>query len=120
MNECRTDLVENEKTEVAKNERLTMMSPAGCQGVHYTSLPPAKAGEPLADEWNTYRQEVGRLLTEGLEGQYVLIKGKEILGVFHTWKQAREEGLNRYQLEPFFVHEIRVSEPHLRVRGLNF
>jgi hypothetical protein len=90
------------------------------RGVHYTELPEAKPGEPLAAEWNTYRREVGRWLAEGLEGRHVLIKGTEILGIYDTDEEAREVGLQRYLLQPFFVHPIRSEEPYVRIRGINY
>lgn len=88
-------------------------------GVHYTELTEAKPGEVLCSEWNTYRRQIGRLLAEGHEGRYALIKGEEIIGLFDTWEAAREGGLRRYLLEPFFVHAIRAEEPYLRLRGIN-
>jgi hypothetical protein len=89
------------------------------RGVHYTELLDAKPGEPLAEEWNTYCREVGRLLTEGQEGRHVLIKGPEIIGIFDTANAAYEAGVKRYFQEPFFVHPIRAEEPYLRIRGIN-
>jgi hypothetical protein len=94
--------------------------PAEPRGVHYTELSEAKPGEPFADEWNTYRREVGCLLDAGQEGRFVVIKGREILGVYETWDEARDAGLKRYPLESFFTKQIQTREPFLRVRGYNF
>lgn len=110
--------VHREAIEQGRVEPLPPYEPT--RGVHYTELPEAKPGEPLAEEWNTYRREVGRWLAEGLEGRHVLIKGKEILGIYDTSEEAREVGLKRYLLEPFFVHPIRPEEPFLRIRGINY
>src|SRR5207237_10365756 len=85
--------------------------------IRHNKLPPAPAGSPLAIEWNTYCREVVRLLAEGQEGKFLLLKGEEILGVYDTWAAAREAGLKRYLLEPFLVQQIRAEEPVLRVRG---
>jgi hypothetical protein len=90
------------------------------RGVHYTDLPEAKPGEVLYLEWNTYRRIVGRLLAEGNEGRFVLIKGEEVLGLYDTWKAARTAGLERFLLEPFLVKPVLVEEPPLRVRGVNY
>src|SRR5207247_2141193 len=68
--------------EQARVEPLPPHEPT--KGVHYTELPEAKPGQALAEEWNTYRREVGRWLAEGLEGRHVLIKGEEILGIYDT------------------------------------
>jgi hypothetical protein len=119
MKDDEADLVENARQQPVQNGQPAPLRLVESQSIHYTALPPAVPGEALADEWNTYCQEVGRLLAEGGEGRYVLIKGKEIVGVHESWKQAREAGLKRYLSEPFFVHAIRLCEPYLRIRGLN-
>ena len=66
---------------------------------------------------NLYRREVKRLIAEGLEERFVLIKGETILGIFASWKQARQTGLRELGLVPFFVHQIRSEEPVFRLRG---
>jgi hypothetical protein len=88
-------------------------------GIHYTKLPEAELGDVLGAEWNTYRREVGRLLSEGQGGRFVLIKDETILGLYDTWDAAREVGLQRFLMQPFLVHEIRAEEPYLRIRGVN-
>jgi len=90
------------------------------RGVHYTELREAQPGEPLADERNTYRREVGRLLAEGQEGKFVLIKGTTIVGLFDTSEAARGVGLKQWLLQPFLVQQILTEEPYLRMRGVNF
>ena len=89
------------------------------KGIHYTELPAAKPDDVLGREWNTYRREVGRLLSEGHAGRFVLIKGEEILGLYDTWDAARQVGLRRFLMQPFLVHEVRAEEPYLRIRGVN-
>jgi hypothetical protein len=84
--------------------------------LHYTELPPGNSEGVLAEEWDCYRAEVGRLLAEGREGQHVLIKGREILGFWDTHEEALEEGYRRFLLTntPFMVHQVRTWEPLLR------
>ncbi len=89
-------------------------------GTHYTQLAEAQHGEPLAEEWNTYRRAVGHWLAQGLEGRHVLIKRADIIGIYGTSDEAMEEGLKRYLGQPFFVHLIRTEEPYLRIRGINY
>ena len=89
------------------------------KGTHYAELPEAKPEDVLGGEWNTYRREVARLLSEGQAGRFVLIKGEEILGLYDTWNAAREAGLRHFLMQPFFVHAIRAEEPYLRIRGVN-
>jgi hypothetical protein len=93
------------------------VSVAARQAVHHTELPWAQPGEPLAEEWNTYCREVGRLLAEGQEGRHVLIKDHEILGIFDSAEAAYAAGSKNHVL---FVHVIREEEPYLRIRGINY
>jgi hypothetical protein len=89
------------------------------RGVPYTELPEALGGT-LAKEWNTYRREASRLLADGQQGQYVLIKGEEIIGIFDTFEEADQTGWESYSPAPYFVHPIRATEPYLRIRGINY
>jgi hypothetical protein len=98
-------------------QRLSADQP---KGTPHPDLPQAEQGEPLAEEWNTYRREVCRLLADGHEGRQVLIKGAEIIGIFDSYETAYDIGLQRFLLEPFLVHPVRPEEPYLRIRGINF
>jgi hypothetical protein len=93
------------------------MDPIGNRTITYTALPAAPPDEVLSQEWCTYRREAGRLLAEGREGKFVLIKGARVVAVHDTWDDAREAGLRLYLPEPFLVREIRSEEPLLRLRG---
>jgi hypothetical protein len=110
--------VHREAIEQGGIQRLPPGDPP--RGVHYTELREAKPGEPLAEEWNTYRREVGRWLAEGLEGRHVLIKGDQIIGTYATSDEALEEGYKRFLGQAFLVHRICTEEPYLRIRGVNF
>jgi hypothetical protein len=90
------------------------MFPQTAQTIPWTELPPAEPGSALAAEWETYRREIGRLLAEGLEGKAVLIKGDEIVGIYETWQEAREVGLEKYYQQPHMVHPILSREPVIR------
>lgn len=79
---------------------------------------PITPGQTLAQEWDTYRQEVGRLLAQGLEGKFVLIKDATVVGVFATFDAAREEGVRRFLLQPMLVKQVLTREPVLRTRQL--
>jgi hypothetical protein len=81
--------------------------------IHYTELPPPGPDSQLPVEWNTYRREVGRLLAEGHEGRYVLIKNEEILGVWDTRDEVSAEGFRRFPFGGFLMHQIRTWEPLL-------
>jgi hypothetical protein len=61
---------------------------------------------PIKTEWDLFRRERARLLTEGHEGRWVLIKGDEIIGVFDTWNEARAVGLGRFGVVAMLVQQI--------------
>jgi hypothetical protein len=83
--------------------------------IHHSELGPSPAGSPISREWDFYRREAARLLAEGHEGQWVLIKGEEVLGFFDTRRQASDEGHKRFLLQGFLVHQIKTREPVSRV-----
>jgi hypothetical protein len=82
--------------------------------ISYTELPEAKPDSPLYLEWNFYRREVGRLLAEGHEGRFVLIKGEEIIGIWDADEEARAVALQKYLMQPCLIQQIRSREPLLR------
>jgi hypothetical protein len=49
--------------------------------IPYTELPDGTPDSPIASEWSLYRREVGRLLAQGHENRWVLIKGDQIMGM---------------------------------------
>jgi hypothetical protein len=63
----------------------------------------------LAEEMATYRDRLPELLG-GQEGEYVLIKGTHVVGVFHDRSQALREGYRRFGVVPFLVRQITSSE----------
>src|SRR4051812_32440103 len=99
MSENGRELVEKIFREACDSQRDNPPPPRERpRGVHYTQLGELEPGSPLYREWNTYRREVGRLLAEGCEGESVLIRGTEIVGIYPTWDEAREVGLARFLL----------------------
>jgi hypothetical protein len=90
------------------------MFPQSANTIPWTELPPANPNSPLAAEWETYRREVGRLLAEGLEGKHALIKGDQIIGIYETWDEARQAGLDKFLLQPHTVRPILSREPVIR------
>jgi hypothetical protein len=89
-------------------ERLTM---------HWTELPEAAPGSRIATEWNFYRKQISRLLAEGHEGRWVLIKGEEIIGIWDTEKEADEVRLQRFLMQDVLLKQICTREPILRGGG---
>lgn len=94
-------------------------TPPSMATIPWTELPHDAAG-PLAQEWNFYRREVGRLLSEGLEGKWVLVKGESIMGILGTAAEAKAMALQEYLQEPCLIHQIARHEPVLRGPSRNW
>jgi hypothetical protein len=82
--------------------------------IHYTELPASQPDAPLHAEWETYRREVARLLAEGHEGRWVLLKGEEIIGIWDTHNEALSQGNRRYLHQAFLIHQIQTRERVIR------
>jgi hypothetical protein len=80
-----------------------------------TELPEAKPDSPLYREWNYYRREVGRLLAEGHEGRFVLIKGEAIIGIWDTRAGAKAAALQQLLMQPCLIHQVRSRELLVRL-----
>ncbi len=85
--------------------------------IHYSELKPFSTPSPNDQEWDTYRKEVGRLIAEGHEGEFVLIKGTEIGGFYDSFWEAHRAGLERFGVfSPFFIHQVQTYERLFRLR----
>jgi len=80
--------------------------------IHWTQLPEDTG--PLATESNCYRREVGRLLVEGHENRWVLIKGDKIIGIWDTRQEAFAAADERFFRQAVLVKQILEWEPLLR------
>src|SRR5262245_35860930 len=85
--------------------------------IHYTELAPGLLGSPIATEWDFYRGEVSRLLAEGHEGKWVLIKGEQVVGIWDTEEEADQVRLQRYLMQPVLLKQVLTWEPVLRGGG---
>ena len=85
------------------------------QTIHYTELLEDASEGPIAREWNLYRREAGRLLAEGNEGKWLLVKGDAIIGIWDTEDEARAIALQRYLMQPCLIHQVRSREPLVRM-----
>jgi len=83
--------------------------------IPYAELPPPEPDSPLSREWNFYRGEVGRLLKDGHEGQFVLIKGEQIIGIWGTREEAKTVALQKYLMQPCLIQQVRSREPIVRM-----
>jgi len=64
----------------------------------------------LTEEMATFRDRLPELLCEH-EGEFVLIKGTEIAGVFLDRSEALREGYRRFGIVPLLVRQIVASDP---------
>ncbi len=64
---------------------------------------------PLDREWAAYEREKPKLLSH--TGQFVLIHGDGVIGVYPTVQDAHREGYRRFLAGPFLVHQISEVEP---------
>jgi hypothetical protein len=85
--------------------------------IHYTQLPEDSSDGQLTKEWNFYRHVVGRLLAEGHEGKWVLIKGEEIVGIWNTMDEADSVRLEKFLMQSVLMKQILTNEPVLRGGG---
>lgn len=83
--------------------------------IHYTELPSLPPGSLFYTEREIYRREVARLIAEGHEGKWLLIKGEEIIGLFDTKEQALEVRAERFFGQPVMVQQILTREPVLLI-----
>lgn len=83
--------------------------------IHYTQLPELFPEDDLFHEWIAYRRELPRLIAEGNEGRFVLLKGDAIIGIFDAEEAAAKVGYDRFLREPFMVKQVLSHEPVLRI-----
>jgi hypothetical protein len=82
------------------------------------ALPDVPGDSAIVTEWNYYRRMIARLLAEGHEGKWLLIKNEEIVGVWDTEAEANRIRVERFPLQPVLVKQILTREPTLRI-GFN-
>jgi len=78
-------------------------------------LPDLPEEHPLAQEWKTFKREIGRLLMEGHNGRHALIKADQVLSVWDTFDDAYQAGCDRFGLGVFMVQEIQPVERPIRI-----
>jgi hypothetical protein len=65
----------------------------------------------LDREMETYHRELPRLLAEGREGQFALIRGDTVDSLWTTEDEAYEAGCKRFGLDLFLVKQVLRDEP---------
>jgi hypothetical protein len=61
---------------------------------------------PMRTEFETYYRELPRLLEEGEEGRYAVVKGNSVHGAWDTFRDARQYGGALFGMEPFLVQQV--------------
>jgi hypothetical protein len=108
-------VVEQVHREAIEQGHVQSLDPDEPPTIPYTALPDGRPDSPIASEWNLYRREVGRLLAEGHENRWALIKGEEIIGIWDTEADARAVALQKYLVQPCLIQQIRSREPIVRM-----
>jgi hypothetical protein len=83
--------------------------------IHYTELRNVIPGSLLAVEWNYYLSQLGRLMAEGNEGKWILVKGEEIVGIWNTQAETEAVRVERFLMQTVLMKQILVREPNLRI-----
>lgn len=65
--------------------------------------------QPLQKELNTFKKKKKELISEA-KGQFVLIKGNEVIDTFKSYEDALSEGYKKFGNEPFLVKEVSPIE----------
>jgi len=117
MGETAEDLIRRlhrQEVERIRREEPSLERPAERSTIPCNDLPPASPDSALVREWDAYRKEVGRLVAEGRQGQFVLIKGERIVGLYPTESAAFDLGYRLFPGQAFLVHQVQAKEPLLR------
>jgi hypothetical protein len=112
MDQMERELVERNHGEAIEQCRVQSPTP---HDLSYTELPDAQPESPLYREWNFYRREVGRLLAQGHEKRFVLIKEESVIGIWSTREEAKAFALEKYLMQPCLIHQVCSREPIVRM-----
>jgi len=93
---------------------LANVGPGKRATIDYSELPEDTSDNPIARDWNCYRREVGRLLADGHEVKWVLIKGEEVVGIWATREEAKKVAVERFLMQPVLISQVLRREPILR------
>lgn len=93
-----------------------MNTPANIEDVLRQLIPEVSgASEAEADrlrrEFATYLRELPRLLAEGHEGRFAVIREDQVLSIWDTSRDALQVARERFGLEPVTVKKIDPRDP---------
>jgi hypothetical protein len=76
----------------------------------------ANKDDAMIEEMVAYRDHLKERLRD--KGKYVVIKGREIIGIYSDEKEALIEAATRFGTEPVFVKQIVAKEPYIYMGGV--
>ena len=84
------------------------------QATQTSTTTPVNAQDLLAAELATYQRELPRLLAEGEEGRWVLVRASEVISTWDTFEDAIQVGYGRFGQTPFLVQQVLAEQPVAR------
>lgn len=100
---------------IQESPRPARRGSADSQTIDAKDLPPGKPDSPIDVEWDFYRANVEKLLAEGNEGRFILIKGDQVIGIWDTLKEAEDMANEKFLMQPCLIHQIRRREPIIKM-----
>jgi hypothetical protein len=80
-------------------------------------LPDAEPDDPVAPEWDLFRQEVERLIAQGDKGRFAVVKVGHPITVWDTLRDALHAARLLHGQQMCLVQEIQRYLPPLRLEG---
>lgn len=106
-------------TRRADHHRVTKPRPPKQRYMDWRTFDPSTVGgthaAELAEHLVTYRDHLDELLRH--KGKYVVIKGREIIGIYADEQEALREAAVRFGTEPALVKQIVAREPIYSMGG---
>jgi hypothetical protein len=66
-------------------------------------VPGTQAPFPMAEEWETYKRELRRLLDEGHAGRHAVLQGTQVESIWDTYPDALQYAVGRFGRETRFA-----------------
>jgi hypothetical protein len=104
--------------ERVNGERETTKRPPRQLSRDWRTYDPTKVegDQTLLEELITYKDHLDELLER--KGDYVLIKGRKIIGIFANCQDAMEKAVDLFGTEPALIKRIVAREPILSLGGI--
>lgn len=71
----------------------------------------------LDEERQFYAENLASWLSQ-YPGKFVLVKGRELIGVFDTTEEPLAEGARRFGLEPFLIRRVQELQEEVSIPAL--